>query len=159
MKLVIWKNCFGGQLLYWSVDRPIKNGVQVGFHFRQLMDKMVDEEQNVLQNLLAIIAEHEENIRVLNLELGNAEFEYSGPPEVMQKESALINELKKLETAKEKRMVILFELKTKEQQLCDKLVLTPGEGMFFLTKMCNSGQYFDFWTEMSIFDQNFDFWT
>jgi len=104
---------------------------QVGFHFRQLMDKMVDEEQNVLQNLLAYIADHEENIRVLNLELGNPEFEYSGPPEVMQKESALINELKKLETAKEKRMVILFELKTKEQQLCDKLVLTPGEEMFF----------------------------
>lgn len=99
---------------------------QVGFHFRQLTDKMVDEEKNVLQNIKTVIADYEENIRNLNIELGNPQFQYHGPPEVMQKESALSNELKRLETAKEKRMVILFELKTQEQQLCDKLVVTPA---------------------------------
>ena len=102
----------------------------VGFHFRELMQKMIDEERNVLHGFKEMIEQHEEGIRSLNKELGNPQFQYQGPSEVIPKETALNNELKRLTAAKEVRMVELFDLKAQEQRLCDKLVVTPGKYIF-----------------------------
>lgn len=91
-------------------------------HIRALTEKMVQEEEMVLNQVKDDIADWERQIDLLNDELGNVAYTYNGPSEVLKREKILSTELKRLNGDKDTRMVELFELKTREQELCNKLL-------------------------------------
>jgi len=113
------------QTMGFSIDEKNERTDMITYHFNELAGKMLSEETEVLEKFEANIGRYQKEIDELNSELGNEKFEYSGPETLMQKENILSSELKSLSAQKEKRMVELFELKHKQQELCDKMLRHP----------------------------------
>ena len=109
-------------------DNDRRDRVQmIRHHMENLTEKMVEEEDGVLKQITEDIKNNLGQIDALNLELENAPYEYYGPEGLVKKENIISQELKRLNNEKEKRMVELFSLKSKESELCHKLVQTPGK--------------------------------
>ena len=68
MKLVVWKNYLGGQILYRSLGPPIKNGVKVNWYHKftadevktavRERDKIIPEKLPVKENRVSVTGMH-----------------------------------------------------------------------------------------------------
>lgn len=99
---------------------------QAESYVNDLYGRMINEENELLENHLAVIETRTKEIDELSLELGRGPFRYTGPETLLHKKSRLEEIHQELKKSKDEKMVELFNLKQIESELTSKLSQRPA---------------------------------
>jgi protein regulator of cytokinesis 1 len=94
-------------------------------HLRNLLDKMVKEEEGLRNKLLSNVKKHTAELQALSDELKVPPNMPHGCLSILQEEKSLRTMVDGLRKEKDRRLAALHSLKDQDQHLCDVLCCTP----------------------------------
>ncbi|XP_049639265.1 protein regulator of cytokinesis 1 [Suncus etruscus] len=99
----------------------------VKHHVKNLLDKMIAEEENLRERLLKSIAVCREELSTLCQELALESNQEEGERTILQLEKELRTQVELMRRKKKERKQELRDLQVQEQELCDVLCLPPSD--------------------------------